>query len=90
MKFSVNQCSWLSGIDCDGLNPADRARVAEIGLSAWMDEVTSLAVSKPARRSLEYKQSQMRLRKCIRKCLRLLPQKVPQTVANSEFMVSNT
>lgn len=40
-------CSWRQGIDTDGLNPSDQARIRTIGLTAWMDEVCGRTIARP-------------------------------------------
>jgi hypothetical protein len=50
------------GIDILGLNAADQARIKQIGLWAWMDEVSEPTGKKPSRYSLEYRQAHMKRR----------------------------
>jgi len=51
------------GIDISGLGTADQARIRQIGLWAWMDEIAERpSKKKPSRYSLEYRQAQMRRR----------------------------
>ena len=39
------------GIDINGLNPEDRARIAEIGFDPWLDEVVAAKASRMANKS---------------------------------------
>jgi hypothetical protein len=51
------------GIDISGLGTADQLRITQIGLWAWMDEVSEQPTGKkPSRYSLEYRQAQMKHR----------------------------
>jgi len=57
------------GIDILGLNAGDQARIRQIGVWAWMDEIAERPgrKKKPTRYSLEYRQEQMKRRTATRK-----------------------
>jgi hypothetical protein len=67
MKSTLGDHAVPIGIDILGLGKADQARIRQIGLWAWMDEIAERPRKKqpgekPSRYSLEYRQARMKRR----------------------------
>ena len=46
------QCSWQSPVDTNGLNPEDQKRISQIGLNAWLNEITGVKAPKDLSKAL--------------------------------------